>query len=177
MVEPTVAQQEWSVRTVIFTALALAVVAAGAAAWFWATDGVSVAHRGSYPADAMLDGVSDGLMLAFFLVAIPTAYFWIRGRRRAEAEADRAGLSIKDAQDEYDGKPRPLVSSLLYAPPIWGASAMLPKVLELADQQLWLKTAVAGLVIGAPVALILWNFLCAVRAALATAQTGFAWWR
>ncbi len=141
MVEPAVKSSEWSTWAALRAVGGLLLVGAMLAGWFWATNGID-SPRGRYP---LLNIAWDTATMTFIVVGAPMGYFWIRGRRRAEDEADRAGRSIKDAQDQYDARPRPLTYLIVRLPFVVLFLTQAPKLLDLVDQQLWPRGAVAGL--------------------------------
>lgn len=141
MVEPTPKSSEWSTWAALRAVGGLLLVGAVIAGWLWATAGVDTIQRDS----ALLDSLSDTAFLSLVIVSFPAAYLWIRGRRRAEAEADQSGRSIKDAQDEYDERPRPIVKLLLLVLlTAWWLPTLASTVLALNESGPWLKAAVAG---------------------------------
>ena len=143
MVEPAVKSSEWSTWAALRAVGGLMLVGAILAGWFWATADVDTTGRD----DAVLDTISATASLALFALGIPAGYLWIRGRRRAEDEADRAGRAIRDAQDEYDDRPRPIMKMLLFILlATWQLPTFAAPLLALIEDGLWLKAAVAGVV-------------------------------
>ncbi len=141
MVEPAVKSSEWSTWAALRAVGKLLLGLAFVAGWLWATARVDTTQHDS----ALLDSLSDTAFLSLVIVGIPAAYLWIRGRRRAEAEADQAGRSIKDAQDEYDDQPRPIMKLLLFISlTAWWLPMLASKVLALIESGPWLNAAVAG---------------------------------
>jgi hypothetical protein len=143
MVEPAVKSSEWSTWAALRAVGSLLLVIAFIAGGFWATADVDTRQRDN----ALLDTISAMGSWALIIFGVPAGYLWFRGRRRAEDEAERAGRAIKDAQDEYDYRPRPVLMMLLF---VLLATSQLPtfaaKLLALIEDGSWLKATVAGTV-------------------------------
>lgn len=171
MVERTPKSSEWFTWAALRAFGGLLLVGAVIASWLWATADVDTTRRD----DAVLDTISVTASFAFFVFGVPAGYLWIRGRRRAENEAEMAGRAIKDAQDDYDSRPRPVLAFLLYSfCAVWPLLYLAPKLLALIENGPWLKAAVAGTVTAIVVLIAAFLLIRSVAEALVAARKALA---
>ena len=147
----------------------ITVLAAFVLLWFGAQWAISGAEE-SPTAREHLAIVRTAAILLLMTTATVGGALWLRGRRRAEDEAEAAGQSIRDAQDAFDAQPRPILLGLIYGSSMLFMLALLaPRLIAAMEADHDAKAFVAGAALcvgGAGVSLWFWRALSGAIAAI-----------